>query len=87
MVGPLRAKGELGPLGRSNVAFNSGILNNGRHKYKAAYEITSISKLAPEMEFMHMVENGYSKPTSNGDVYADRMTSEELDGVDLQTIF
>ncbi|KAK6509065.1 hypothetical protein TWF481_003829 [Arthrobotrys musiformis] len=87
MVGPLRAKSELGPLGKSSVAFNSGILNNGRQKYKAAYEITSISKLSREMEFMHIISRGYSKPTANGNVYADSVMSKELDGVDLQKIF
>ncbi|KAK6516344.1 hypothetical protein TWF506_006253 [Arthrobotrys conoides] len=87
VVGPLKARGDLGPLGRSNAAFNSGILNNGRHKFKAAYEVTSILKLAREMEFMHIIENRYSKPTANGNVYADKMMSDELEEVPLQIIF
>ncbi|KAF3191511.1 hypothetical protein TWF106_009395 [Orbilia oligospora] len=87
MVGPLKAKGELGPLGKSNVAFNSGILNNGRHKLKAAYEVTSILKLSRDMEFMHIIENRYSKPTANGNVYADKLMSDELEEVPLHRIF
>ncbi|KAF3158080.1 hypothetical protein TWF751_001823 [Orbilia oligospora] len=80
MVGPLKAKGELGPLGKSNVAFNSGILNNGRHKLKAAYELTSILKLSRDMEFMHIIENRYSKPTANGNVYADKLIITKGEG-------
>ncbi|KAK6357513.1 hypothetical protein TWF718_001822 [Orbilia javanica] len=87
MVGPLKARGELEPMGKSNNAFNTGILNNGRYKYKAAYEVINMYKLSREMEFLYIVGMGYNKPTANGNVYADKLMSEELDGVDLHPVF
>ncbi|KAK6362828.1 hypothetical protein TWF730_000281 [Orbilia blumenaviensis] len=87
IVGPMKKHGELQPLGPSNAAFNAGILNNGRHRYNAAYEITSLQKLSREMEFMYIASNGYTKPTSNGNMYVDLAMAEELDGVDTQRIF
>ncbi|KAK6536065.1 hypothetical protein TWF281_000311 [Arthrobotrys megalospora] len=86
-VGPLKTKGEVGPIGHSNVAFNSGVLNNGRQKYKAAYEVHGLYKLSREMEFVHIVGNRYSKPIANGNVYVNETMAQELDGVELHKIF
>ncbi|EPS39358.1 hypothetical protein H072_6876 [Dactylellina haptotyla CBS 200.50] len=86
-VGPLKKKGELGPIGQCNKAFNAGSLNKGRSVYRAAYEIRGISRLAESMDYSYLLANGYTRAVGHSNVYTDVDMAKELSGIKAEKIF
>ncbi|KAF3916504.1 hypothetical protein ABW20_dc0101169 [Dactylellina cionopaga] len=86
-IGPVKAKGELGPVGQCNKAFNSGSLNNGRYKYKAAYEVRGVCKLAEAMPYSYIIQNGFTRPIGQANVYTDGAMAKELGAIGTEKVF
>ncbi|KAF3940181.1 hypothetical protein ABW19_dt0203101 [Dactylella cylindrospora] len=86
-LGPMKIKGEINPDGLHHAAFNAGSYMVGKHKYKAAYNITSIHELDKPLEFARIIDEGWTKPVANGNVYLDSIMAGELRSRTINRVF